>query len=64
MTIESITARYQAGRMTDALLGVYVKKGVVTTAQYKQITGKEYQETAPATELNEVVNILFGEEAQ
>ena len=60
MTIESITDRYEAGRMTNAQLAVYVRKGVVTSAQYKAITGEDY--VAPPSD-NEVLNILLGEEA-
>lgn len=60
MTFDSIKARYDAGRMTKAQLAVYTRKGVVTPAQYKEITREDYH--APAGE-NEILNILLGEEA-
>ena len=42
MTFDSIKARYDAGRMTKAQLAVYTRKGVITPAQYKEITGEDY----------------------
>jgi hypothetical protein len=34
--------RYNTGRITKAMLKIYVKKGVITPAQYQEITGEAY----------------------
>ena len=34
--------RYETGRIIKAMLKVYVKKGVITAEQYKEITGEDY----------------------
>lgn len=42
MNFEILMERYQQGRITKAMLKVYVKKGVITAEQFKEITGEEY----------------------
>lgn len=61
MTFEKIKARYDAGRMTIGMLKVYVQKGVLTAAQFEEITGEEYSGGGSGD--NEILNILLGEEA-
>ena len=39
---EKLKERYEQGRITIAMLRVYVKKGVITKEQYKEITGEDY----------------------
>ena len=34
--------RYEQGRITKAMLKIYVRKGVITPAEYKEITGEDY----------------------
>ena len=43
MTFEILMERYQQGRITKAMLKVYVKKGVITAEQYAEITGENYK---------------------
>lgn len=35
--------RYENGRITKAMLKIYVKKGVITHEQYEEITGESYE---------------------
>ena len=42
MTFEVLLERYQQGRITKAMLKIYVKKGVITHEEYEQITGEPY----------------------
>lgn len=35
--------RYESGRITKAMLKIYVKKGVITHEQYEEITGEPYE---------------------
>lgn len=39
---ETLKERYEHGRITKSMLKIYVKKGVITPAQYKEITGEDY----------------------
>ena len=34
---ETLKERYEQGRITKAMLKIYVKKGVITQAQYEEI---------------------------
>lgn len=64
MTFEKLKERYEAGRITKAMLAIYVKKGVITAAQYKEICGDDYPEDGGVTPTpvdNEVLDILLGE---
>lgn len=67
MSFEKLKERYEAGRITKAMLKVYVKKGVITAEEYKLITGEDYGgEVSPQptpSENDEILNILLGEEA-
>ena len=38
---EKLKERYDNGRITKAMLKVYVKKGVITMEQYREIVGEE-----------------------
>lgn len=38
---ETLKKRYEQDRITKAMLKVYVKKGVITQAQYEEIVGDE-----------------------
>ena len=42
MTIETLVDRWEQGRISIAMLRVYVKKGVITADDFKSITGQEY----------------------
>ena len=42
MNFEVLLERYQQGRITKAMLRIYVKKGVITAEQYREIVGEEY----------------------
>lgn len=42
MNFEVLLERYEQGRITKAMLRIYVKKGVITPEEYKQITGDDY----------------------
>ena len=37
---ETLKERYEQGRITKAMLKIYVKKGVITQAQYEEIVGE------------------------
>jgi len=37
---ETLKERYEQGRITKAMLKIYVKKGVITQAQYNEIIGE------------------------
>lgn len=39
---ETLKQRYEQGRITKAMLKIYVRKGAITPAQYKEITGEDY----------------------
>ena len=59
MTFEKLKARYEAGRITIAMLKIYVKKGIITPEQFSIITGEEYND--PSSD-NDILSILLGEE--
>lgn len=42
MNFEVLLERYQQGRITKAMLRIYVKKGVITAEQYREIVGEDY----------------------
>ena len=37
MTYEILLERYQQGRISKAMLKIYVKKGIITQEQYEEI---------------------------
>jgi hypothetical protein len=39
---EILKERYEQGRITKTMLRIYVKKGVITRAQYEEITNESY----------------------
>ena len=39
---EKLKERYEQGRITIAMLRVYVRKGVITPEEYQEITGEEF----------------------
>ncbi|MDE6591106.1 MAG: XkdX family protein [Oscillospiraceae bacterium] len=43
MNFETIKRNYDRKLWSKAQVRVAVKKGVITTAEYKEITGEEYQ---------------------
>ena len=42
MTKETQKQRWETGRISEAMLRIYVRKGVLTAEEFKKITGKEY----------------------
>ena len=38
---ETLKKRYEQGRITKAMLKIYVKKGVITQEEYNEIVGGE-----------------------
>jgi uncharacterized XkdX family phage protein len=43
MNFDTIKKNFDRGLWSAAMVKMAVKKGVITTAQYKEITGKAYQ---------------------
>ena len=41
MSYNTLLERYQQGRITKTMLKIYVKKGIITVEQYKEITGED-----------------------
>ena len=39
---EKLAERWAQGRISEAMLRVYVRKGVITKEDFKEICGKEY----------------------
>ena len=39
---DKLKERYEQGRISKAMLRVYVKKGQITPEQYLEITGEQY----------------------
>ena len=39
---ERLTERWTQGRISEAMLRVYVRKGIISKADFKDICGKEY----------------------
>lgn len=44
MNKETLLERYENGRIAKAMLKIYVRKGVITPEEYKEITGEDYIE--------------------
>lgn len=42
MRVEMLKIRYESGRITRAMLRVYVQKGVISPEDFKDITGEDY----------------------
>ncbi len=42
MTKETLKQRWDSGRISESMLRVYVRKGVITSAEFEEITGKVY----------------------
>lgn len=42
MTYEQIKRNYDRGLWNKKMVGIAVKKGVITAEQYKEITGEDY----------------------
>ena len=42
MNFETLKERYENDRITDAMLRIYIRKGVITQEQYLEITGRTY----------------------
>lgn len=38
---ETLKKRYEQGRITKAMLKIYVRKGVITQEEYNEIVGEE-----------------------
>ena len=43
MTMDILTNRYKKGTISLAMLRVYVRKGVITAEQFKEITRIDYK---------------------
>lgn len=41
-TFETLQERWEKGRITLVMLRLYVRKGIITPAQFKEITGIDY----------------------
>ena len=39
---ERLTERWTQGRISEAMLRVYVRKGIITKADFEEICGKKY----------------------
>ena len=39
---EKLTERWTQGRISEAMLRVYVRKGIITKADFEEICGKKY----------------------
>ena len=44
MSYKVLFERFQQGRITDAMLKIYVRKGIITQEQYQSIIDGEYIE--------------------
>lgn len=40
---EKLTERWNQGRISEAMLRVYVRKGIITKSDFEEITGKAYK---------------------
>ena len=47
MTYEILYERYQQGRISKAMLKIYVKKGIITEEEYQSIIDGEYLYAVP-----------------
>ena len=43
MTVQNLINRYKKGTISLSMLKVYVRKGIITEEQFKEITGVEYK---------------------
>lgn len=43
MTYETLKTRWEKGRISESMLRVYVKKGVISKEEFEEITGKSYK---------------------
>ena len=39
---EKLTERWKQGRISEAMLRVYVRKGILSKADFEEIAGKKY----------------------
>ena len=39
---EKLAERWEQGRISEAMLRVYVRKGIITKADFEEICGKKY----------------------
>lgn len=44
MSFDTIKRNFDHGLWTAAMVGKAVRKGIITVEQYKEITGKDYEE--------------------
>lgn len=42
MRIDTLKTRYEGGRITLAMLRIYVQKGVISPEDFEDITGEKY----------------------
>jgi hypothetical protein len=49
-TYDTLKTRYESGRITLAMLRVYVQKGLITSAELKEMTGEGKNESEEAGE--------------
>lgn len=45
MTLNTLKTRWEKGRISEAMLRVYVRKGVITAEEFEEITGIGYAPT-------------------
>ena len=61
MNFETIKKNYERGLWSIAMVKTAVKKGVITCAQYQEITGEEYPasgDVSAAEALKEIQEVL------
>jgi hypothetical protein len=59
MDATKVSFYFEAGHWNKAMVKNAVKKGVITTVQYEEITGEAYDGDIPAAEaLNEIKEVL------
>lgn len=44
MTVATLTNRWKQGRISESMMRVYVRKGVLTKEQFEEITGIPYEQ--------------------
>lgn len=44
MTVSTLTNRWKQGRISESMMRVYVRKGVLTKEQFEEITGIPYEQ--------------------
>lgn len=42
MNFETLKERYDSGRITTAMLKIYVRKGIISAEEYAEIAGESY----------------------